>query len=53
MTGMITGGWEYILAAYTISGAVLVAYGLSLILRLRLAAHRAEGSAPPRAGGGR
>ena len=35
MSGVITGGWEYVTAAYTITFAVLLVYGVSLIARLR------------------
>ena len=35
MTGIIEGGWGYIWCAYGISWAALVAYSLSLFLRIR------------------
>jgi hypothetical protein len=41
MNGMIKGGWEYVIAAYSISAAVLLTYGLTLWLRLRVEARRA------------
>ena len=31
--GVIQGGWGYVIAAYGISWAVLVAYGVSLYVR--------------------
>jgi hypothetical protein len=33
--GVIEGGWEFVWAAYGISAAVLLGYGVSLVLRLR------------------
>ncbi len=47
--GMIRGGWEYVIAAYSISAAVLLTYGLTLWHRLRGEARR-EASLPPRDG---
>jgi len=35
MTGIVTGGWEFVWAAYGITAAVLVAYGLRLAVGLR------------------
>jgi len=35
MTGVVVGGWEYVIAAYAITFAVLGGYGVSLFLRLR------------------
>jgi hypothetical protein len=35
MNGVITGGWNFVIAAYSITVAVLAIYGLSLIMRLR------------------
>lgn len=35
MTGMIQGGWEYVIAAYGLSFTVLVVYAVSMQLRLR------------------
>ena len=40
MTGMIQGGWEYVVAAYAISGLVFTAYAVSLFQRLRAAPGR-------------
>ena len=33
--GVISGGWEFVWAAYGISAAVFVLYGISLVVRLR------------------
>jgi len=33
--GVIIGGWNYVIAAYSITAAGLVAYALSLALRRR------------------
>jgi hypothetical protein len=35
MTGVIVGGWEYVVAAYMITGATLAVYGLSIASRYR------------------
>jgi hypothetical protein len=35
MEGMIDGGWSYVWAAYGITWFVLLAYFISLFLRLR------------------
>lgn len=35
MSGYITGGWEFVIAAYTFTGTALSAYLISLVLRLR------------------
>jgi hypothetical protein len=40
--GVIVGGWEYVQAAYAVSGAAFVLYALSVHLRYR--AERARGS---------
>lgn len=42
MTGVIQGGWEYVIAAYAVSALVFVAYALSLYLRLRAAPGRSS-----------
>ena len=39
--GVILGGWNYVIAAYAITGAGLFAYIWSLIVRLRRA-HNTE-----------
>ncbi|HUR81251.1 MAG TPA: hypothetical protein VM733_10830 [Thermoanaerobaculia bacterium] len=35
MNGVIQGGWEFVIAAYTITGLAFVIYGISLIVRLK------------------
>jgi hypothetical protein len=35
MSGMIQGGWEYVVAAYVISAAILSSYAVSVFLRYR------------------
>lgn len=35
MTGMIQGGWDYVIAAYAVSAVVFGGYFVSLWLRLR------------------
>jgi len=40
-TGVIEGGWEFVRAAYGVSAAVLLVYGVTLVLRLRSARARA------------
>lgn len=33
--GVVTGGWSFVIAAYAVTGAVLLFYGVSLAVRLR------------------
>ena len=33
--GMVTGGWNFVIAAYTVTFSVLFIYGVSIITRLR------------------
>jgi hypothetical protein len=33
--GVVTGGWNFVIAAYSITVAVLAIYGVTLITRLR------------------
>jgi hypothetical protein len=40
--GVITGGWNFVVAAYSITAAVLLIYGISLIARLRDEQRRSE-----------
>jgi len=40
--GVIIGGWNYVIAAYAITGAGLVGYVWSLIARLRKSHNREE-----------
>lgn len=35
MTGVIEGGWPFVIAAYAVSVAVLAGYAVSLFVRLR------------------
>jgi hypothetical protein len=45
--GVVTGGWEYVTAAYVITALVLVVYAASVVARYRAEARRAarEGGA--------
>ena len=40
--GVVTGGWNFVVAAYSITAAVLLIYGISLIARLRDEQRRSE-----------
>ena len=33
--GVITGGWSFVVAAYAVTAAVFLIYGVTLITRLR------------------
>ena len=35
MNGVVQGGWEFVIAAYSITAVGLLAYGISLIARLK------------------
>jgi hypothetical protein len=35
MSGVIQGGWGFVVAAYAVTATVLVIYGVSIVLRLR------------------
>ena len=39
--GIVSGGWNFVIAAYGVTAAVLVLYGVTLITRLREARTRA------------
>jgi|GEM_PF-928144 len=39
--GLVTGGWNFVIAAYGITAAVLIIYGVTLVTRLREAKSRA------------
>jgi len=39
MNGVITGGWNFVIAAYSITGVALITYTISLFARSRHA-HR-------------
>ncbi|HEX9985039.1 MAG TPA: hypothetical protein VGF69_17390 [Thermoanaerobaculia bacterium] len=34
-TGIVEGGWEFVIAAYVLTGSVLTIYAVSLFMRLR------------------
>jgi hypothetical protein len=40
--GVVTGGWNFVIAAYSITAAVLIVYGISLVARLRDEQRRSE-----------
>ena len=40
--GVITGGWNFVVAAYSLTAAVFLIYGISLIARLRDEQRRSE-----------
>ncbi len=42
MNGVVVGGWEFVVAAYTVTGLVLGAYTLSVLLRERAERRRAQ-----------
>jgi hypothetical protein len=42
MSGMITGGWNFVVAAYSLTAIVLTIYGVSVITRLRAEIARSE-----------
>jgi hypothetical protein len=42
MTGTVTGGWNFVVAAYSVTAAVFFLYGVTLITRLREARNRAS-----------
>ena len=35
MNGVVTGGWEYVVAAYVVTGLVLAGLAASTVMRLR------------------
>jgi hypothetical protein len=35
MTGVVVGGWEYVIAAYAVTAVAFVIYGVTLVTRLR------------------
>jgi hypothetical protein len=42
--GVVTGGWNFVIAAYSITIAVLTIYGVTLITRLREERLRTSGN---------
>lgn len=45
MTGVVEGGWEFVIAAYLLTAAVLGAYAASVFVRLAAERNRAAGEA--------
>jgi hypothetical protein len=41
-SGVVSGGWEHVTAAYLISGVILVAYVVSVVWRYRAELNRRE-----------
>lgn len=39
-SGVVTGGWEFVTAAYVLSAVILVSYALSVVARYRAEAAR-------------
>jgi hypothetical protein len=48
MSGVIEGGWEYVIGAYAVSAATLLASGISLYLRWRAEERRSGRAADDR-----
>ena len=46
MSGVVTGGWGFVWAAYALTAAALLVYGVTLITRLREEISRAGGGRP-------
>ena len=46
MRGVIEGGWEFVIAAYAVTAAVLGVYAASILLRLRAERQRALRQVP-------
>jgi hypothetical protein len=42
MSGMIPGGWNFVVAAYSVTALVLLIYGASVIARLRAESRRID-----------
>lgn len=42
MEGTVQGGWEFVVAAYVVTGVVLVGYAVSVFLRFRAELARAR-----------
>jgi hypothetical protein len=45
LSGVIQGGWEFVVAAYAVTAAVLGAYGISVFLRYKSEKARAASEA--------
>jgi hypothetical protein len=41
MSGVVVGGWEFVIAAYVVTAAVLTAYGASVCFRYKAEKDRA------------
>jgi hypothetical protein len=35
MNGVVTGGWNFVVAAYAVTALVLTIYGVTVLMRLR------------------
>ena len=46
MSGVVQGGWEYVIAAYAVTAAVLGGYAVSIFFRLRTERQRAAKQVP-------
>lgn len=42
MNGIVTGGWEFVWAAYALTAIVLLGYGVMVVTRARAERRRAE-----------
>jgi hypothetical protein len=45
MTGVVQGGWEFVIAAYAVTATALAAYGASVFFRLRAEQQRGRRAA--------
>jgi len=43
MSGVIQGGWEFVIAAYVVSAAILLGYAFSVLRRYRRERARRDG----------
>jgi hypothetical protein len=48
MSGVIVGGWSYVVTAYVVTVVVLAAYTASVLLRLRAERRKAARARVPR-----
>ena len=46
MSGVVTGGWGFVTAAYTVTVLVLLGYTVSVLLRYRIERRRAVRERP-------
>jgi len=42
ITGVLTGGWEFVWLAYVVSALVLISYAASIVVRYRAELRRRE-----------